>query len=177
VNAAAARSFGCSGSSVCRPPIECPSQVHRRRPGGEKQFVGPLKRLVTGIAEHTKGNAIASGSNERRSAYYHAANPFPNIFHCTQFNDFEAKNAPNHLYARKPQRIVKEAMQVPSLLWDQCFPGSRVRKKAGVIGVASDVFSPKLKESPLLFYLEHEDCVDVIRVLHGARDIPEALQS
>ena len=29
----------------------------------------------------------------------------------------------------------------------------------------------------LLFYLEHEDCVDVIRVLHGARDIPEALQS
>ena len=32
-------------------------------------------------------------------------------------------------------------------------------------------------ENYLLFYLEHEDCVDVIRVLHGARDIPEALQS
>jgi toxin ParE1/3/4 len=32
-------------------------------------------------------------------------------------------------------------------------------------------------ENYLLFYLEREDCVDVIRVLHGARDIPEALQS
>ena len=32
-------------------------------------------------------------------------------------------------------------------------------------------------EKYLLFYLESEDCVDVIRVLHGARDIPEALQS
>ena len=32
-------------------------------------------------------------------------------------------------------------------------------------------------ENYLLFYLEHENCVDVIRVLHGARDIPEALQS
>jgi toxin ParE1/3/4 len=32
-------------------------------------------------------------------------------------------------------------------------------------------------ENYLLFYLEHEDCVDVIRVLHGARDIPEALHS
>ena len=32
-------------------------------------------------------------------------------------------------------------------------------------------------ENCLLFYLEHEDCVDVIRVLHGARDIPEALHS
>jgi toxin ParE1/3/4 len=32
-------------------------------------------------------------------------------------------------------------------------------------------------ENYLLFYLEYEDCVDVIRVLHGARDIPEALQS
>jgi toxin ParE1/3/4 len=32
-------------------------------------------------------------------------------------------------------------------------------------------------ENYLLFYLEHEDSVDVIRVLHGARDIPEALQS
>ena len=31
-------------------------------------------------------------------------------------------------------------------------------------------------ENYLLFYLEREDCVDVIRVLHGARDIPEALQ-
>jgi hypothetical protein len=26
-------------------------------------------------------------------------------------------------------------------------------------------------ENYLLFYLEHEDCVDVIRVLHGARDM------
>ena len=32
-------------------------------------------------------------------------------------------------------------------------------------------------EKYLLFYLESEDCVDLIRVLHGARDIPEALQS
>jgi toxin ParE1/3/4 len=32
-------------------------------------------------------------------------------------------------------------------------------------------------EKYLLFYLEREDSVDVIRVLHGARDIPEALQS
>jgi hypothetical protein len=32
-------------------------------------------------------------------------------------------------------------------------------------------------ENYLLFYLEHEDCVDVIRVLHGARDIPAALPS
>jgi toxin ParE1/3/4 len=32
-------------------------------------------------------------------------------------------------------------------------------------------------ENYFLFYLEHEDTVDVIRVLHGARDIPEALQS
>jgi len=32
-------------------------------------------------------------------------------------------------------------------------------------------------ENYLLFYLEREDCVDVIRALHGARDIPEALQS
>jgi plasmid stabilization system protein ParE len=32
-------------------------------------------------------------------------------------------------------------------------------------------------ENYLLFYLEHEDCVDVIRVLHGAHDIPEALHS
>ncbi|MBV8415376.1 MAG: type II toxin-antitoxin system RelE/ParE family toxin [Verrucomicrobia bacterium] len=32
-------------------------------------------------------------------------------------------------------------------------------------------------ENYLLFYLEREECVDVIRVLHGARDIPEALQS
>jgi hypothetical protein len=32
-------------------------------------------------------------------------------------------------------------------------------------------------ENYLLFYLEHEDCVDVTRALHGARDIPEALQS
>ena len=32
-------------------------------------------------------------------------------------------------------------------------------------------------ENYLLLYLEHEDCIDVIRVLHGARDIPEALQS
>lgn len=29
----------------------------------------------------------------------------------------------------------------------------------------------------LLFYIEHEDSVDIIRVLHGARDLPEALQS
>jgi toxin ParE1/3/4 len=29
----------------------------------------------------------------------------------------------------------------------------------------------------LLFYLEHDASIDVIRVLHGARDIPEALQS
>jgi len=29
----------------------------------------------------------------------------------------------------------------------------------------------------LLFYLEHETSIDIIRVLHGARDIPEALQS
>ena len=29
----------------------------------------------------------------------------------------------------------------------------------------------------LLFYIEHEDSVDIIRVLHGARDPPEALQS
>jgi|SRR6516165_680429 len=34
----------------------------------------------------------------------------------------------------------------------------------------------KAFENYLLFYLEHEDCVDVIRVLHGARDIPEALE-
>ena len=32
-------------------------------------------------------------------------------------------------------------------------------------------------ENYLLFYLEHDNSVDVIRVLHGARDIPEALQS
>jgi toxin ParE1/3/4 len=32
-------------------------------------------------------------------------------------------------------------------------------------------------ENYLLFYLEQEDSVDVIRVLHGARDISEALQS
>jgi toxin ParE1/3/4 len=32
-------------------------------------------------------------------------------------------------------------------------------------------------ENYLLFYLEREDSVDVVRVLHGARDIPEALQS
>jgi toxin ParE1/3/4 len=32
-------------------------------------------------------------------------------------------------------------------------------------------------ENYLLFYLEREYSVDVIRVLHGARDIPEALQS
>jgi toxin ParE1/3/4 len=32
-------------------------------------------------------------------------------------------------------------------------------------------------ENYLLFYIEHEDCVDVIRLLHGARDLPEALQS
>jgi plasmid stabilization system protein ParE len=32
-------------------------------------------------------------------------------------------------------------------------------------------------ENYLLYYLEREDSVDVIRVLHGARDIPEALQS
>jgi hypothetical protein len=30
-------------------------------------------------------------------------------------------------------------------------------------------------ENYLLFYLERENCVDVIRVLHGARDVPEAL--
>jgi hypothetical protein len=30
-------------------------------------------------------------------------------------------------------------------------------------------------ENYLLFYLEHEDFIDVIRVLHGARDIPEVL--
>ena len=29
----------------------------------------------------------------------------------------------------------------------------------------------------LLFYLEREASIDIIRVLHGARDIPEALQS
>lgn len=29
----------------------------------------------------------------------------------------------------------------------------------------------------LLFYLELETSIDIIRVLHGARDIPEALQS
>jgi len=28
----------------------------------------------------------------------------------------------------------------------------------------------------LLFYLEQETSIDIIRVLHGARDIPEALQ-
>ena len=32
-------------------------------------------------------------------------------------------------------------------------------------------------ENYLLFYLEREDCIDVISVLHGACDIPEALQS
>ena len=32
-------------------------------------------------------------------------------------------------------------------------------------------------EHYLLFYLEHEASIDVIRLLHGARDIPEALQS
>jgi len=29
----------------------------------------------------------------------------------------------------------------------------------------------------LLFYLEHETSIDIIRLLHGARDIPEVLQS
>ncbi len=32
-------------------------------------------------------------------------------------------------------------------------------------------------ENYLLFYLEHEASIDVIRLLHGARDIPDALQS
>ncbi|HYY29270.1 MAG TPA: type II toxin-antitoxin system RelE/ParE family toxin [Chthoniobacterales bacterium] len=32
-------------------------------------------------------------------------------------------------------------------------------------------------ENYLLFYLEREDSIDVLRVLHGSRDIPEALQS
>lgn len=32
-------------------------------------------------------------------------------------------------------------------------------------------------ENYLLFYLEREASIDVIRVLHSARDIPEALQS
>ena len=32
-------------------------------------------------------------------------------------------------------------------------------------------------ENYLLFYIENEDSVDVIRLLHGARDLPEALQS
>jgi hypothetical protein len=32
-------------------------------------------------------------------------------------------------------------------------------------------------ENYLLFYLERENCVDVNCVLHGARDVPEALQS
>jgi plasmid stabilization system protein ParE len=32
-------------------------------------------------------------------------------------------------------------------------------------------------ENYLRFCLEHQDFVDVIRVLHGTRDIPEALQS
>jgi toxin ParE1/3/4 len=32
-------------------------------------------------------------------------------------------------------------------------------------------------EKYLLFYLEHEDSIDIIRLLHSARDIPEALQS
>ncbi len=31
-------------------------------------------------------------------------------------------------------------------------------------------------ENHLLFYMEHEATVDIIRLLHSARDIPEALQ-
>ena len=32
-------------------------------------------------------------------------------------------------------------------------------------------------ENYLIFYLERETSIDIIRVLHSARDIPEALQS
>jgi toxin ParE1/3/4 len=32
-------------------------------------------------------------------------------------------------------------------------------------------------ENYLLFYLEYETSIDIIRLLHGARDIPEVLQS
>jgi toxin ParE1/3/4 len=32
-------------------------------------------------------------------------------------------------------------------------------------------------ESYLIFYLEREAFIDIIRILHSARDIPEALQS
>ena len=32
-------------------------------------------------------------------------------------------------------------------------------------------------EKYLLFYLERETSIDIIRLLHGARDIPEVLQS
>jgi toxin ParE1/3/4 len=32
-------------------------------------------------------------------------------------------------------------------------------------------------EKYLLFYLEHETSIDIVRLLHAARDIPQALQS
>ena len=48
-----------------------------------------------------------------------------------------------------------------------------------MLGIGSPRYAeiPLVFENYLLFYLEHEDCVDKIRVLHGARDIPEALRS
>ena len=72
-----------------------------------------------------------------------------------------------------------------ALLTDDCRPERRSVNPwdqpsdfGGVLTVIGKFLSqPADFEKYLLFYLESEDCVDVIRVLHGARDIPGALQS
>jgi toxin ParE1/3/4 len=57
-------------------------------------------------------------------------------------------------------------------------PGIGSRRYADITFV-SGVRMIKVKgfEKYLLFYLEHENSIDVIRLLHGARNIPDALQS
>lgn len=67
-------------------------------------------------------------------------------------------------------RVVREIANKSSLLGDQ--PG---------VGTTRDELLPGLLSFPvgayLIFYRKRERGIEVVRVLHGARDIPRILQS
>ena len=56
------------------------------------------------------------------------------------------------------------------------FPASGAPRYSAELGIAGLRFWPLKKFPYLVFYVEREDLVDVLLVLHGQRDIPAWLQ-
>jgi toxin ParE1/3/4 len=68
-------------------------------------------------------------------------------------------------FSHAVERAVHEIEQMPGIgspRYASLIPGLRMLTVRGF-------------ESYLIFYLERETSVDIVRVIHGARDIPEAL--